>query len=47
MCSLVCPVDGCISMRQVDTGKSPMSWQQYQELLAAGAIKSIGPPEHV
>jgi dihydropyrimidine dehydrogenase (NAD+) subunit PreA len=30
MCSLVCPVEGCISMREVDTGLPPMSWNQYQ-----------------
>ena len=36
MCSLVCPVDGCISMREVDTGQPPMSWNQYQAMLAEG-----------
>src|SRR5947209_20187833 len=30
MCSLVCPVDGCITMREVDAGRPTMSWQQYQ-----------------
>jgi dihydropyrimidine dehydrogenase (NAD+) subunit PreA len=25
MCSLVCPVEGCITMKEVDTGKPPMS----------------------
>lgn len=47
MCSLVCPATGCISMREIDTGKAPMSWKQYQELLAAGKIDKIQPPEHV
>jgi len=47
MCSLVCPVNGCISMKEIDTGKAPMSWRQYQELLAAGKIDKIQPPEHV
>jgi dihydropyrimidine dehydrogenase (NAD+) subunit PreA len=47
MCSLVCPVAGCINMRQIDTGKPPMTWRQYQELLAAGKIKPIQPPQHV
>ncbi|MCB9850382.1 MAG: NAD-dependent dihydropyrimidine dehydrogenase subunit PreA [Phycisphaerales bacterium] len=47
MCSLVCPVNGCINMKTIDTGKSPMSWRQYQELLAAGKIDKIQPPEHV
>jgi dihydropyrimidine dehydrogenase (NAD+) subunit PreA len=26
LCALVCPVDRCITMRQVDTGLPPMSW---------------------
>jgi hypothetical protein len=34
-------------MRQIDTGKPPMTWRQYQELLAAGKIKPIQPPQHV
>jgi dihydropyrimidine dehydrogenase (NAD+) subunit PreA len=46
MCSLVCPVDGCITMREVDTGRPPMSWNDYQSLLAAGKIGKIQPPEH-
>ncbi|MBI3758191.1 MAG: NAD-dependent dihydropyrimidine dehydrogenase subunit PreA, partial [Deltaproteobacteria bacterium] len=47
MCSLVCPVENCITMKEVDTGKPPMSWRQYQELLAAGKIQPIEPPKHV
>jgi dihydropyrimidine dehydrogenase (NAD+) subunit PreA len=47
MCSLVCPVDGCIKMTEVDTGRTPMSWRQYQALLAEGKVGKIGPPEHV
>lgn len=47
MCSLVCPVDGCIAMKPIDTGRPPMSWKQYQELLAAGKIAPIEPPQHV
>ncbi len=46
MCSLVCPVDGCITMKEVDTGQPPMNWQQYQELLAAGQIEPLEPPAH-
>ncbi len=46
MCSLVCPVEGCITMKEVDTGKQPMTWREYQELLAAGKIEPIQPPEH-
>jgi dihydropyrimidine dehydrogenase (NAD+) subunit PreA len=47
MCSLVCPVEGCVSMLEVDTGKPPMSWNEYQQKLAAGTVEKIGPPEHV
>jgi dihydropyrimidine dehydrogenase (NAD+) subunit PreA len=28
LCALVCPVDSCITMREVDTGKPPMTWNQ-------------------
>jgi len=28
LCALVCPVQKCITMRQVDTGKAPQSWKQ-------------------
>ena len=31
LCALVCPVDGCITMRQVDTGQPPMSWNQMMQ----------------
>ncbi len=31
MCSLVCPVEGCITMKEVDQGKGPMSWNAYQK----------------
>jgi dihydropyrimidine dehydrogenase (NAD+) subunit PreA len=47
MCSLVCPVEGCITMPEVDTGKPPMSWNEYQARLAAGEVDPIRPPEHV
>jgi dihydropyrimidine dehydrogenase (NAD+) subunit PreA len=46
MCSLVCPVEGCITMREVHTGKPPMTWNQYQSLLASGQIDPIRPPDH-
>ena len=35
MCSLVCPVEGCITMPEVDTGRPPMTWNEYQAKLAA------------
>jgi dihydropyrimidine dehydrogenase (NAD+) subunit PreA len=47
MCSLVCPVEGCITMKEVDTGKPPMSWNEYQAQLAAGKVAKIQPPEHI
>lgn len=47
LCSLVCPVMGCITMKEVDTGKRPMSWDEYQVLLAEGKVEKIRPPEHV
>jgi dihydropyrimidine dehydrogenase (NAD+) subunit PreA len=34
LCALVCPVDGCIRMIEVPTGRKPMSWAQYQAELA-------------
>lgn len=47
MCSLVCPVDGCITMDAVDTGRPPLSWNQYQAQRAAGEVEPIAPPPHV
>jgi dihydropyrimidine dehydrogenase (NAD+) subunit PreA len=47
LCSLVCPVEGCITMSEVATGKPPMSWNEYQALLAEGKVEKIAPPEHV
>ena len=31
LCSLVCPVEGCISMVRVDTGRPPLTWKEYQK----------------
>ena len=28
LCTLVCPVDGCISMMRVDTGRPPLTWKE-------------------
>jgi dihydropyrimidine dehydrogenase (NAD+) subunit PreA len=47
MCSLVCPVEGCITMNEVDTGQATMTWNEYQAKLAAGQITPIEPPRHV
>jgi dihydropyrimidine dehydrogenase (NAD+) subunit PreA len=47
LCSLVCPVESCITMKEVDTGKPPMTWNEYQAWLAEGKVEKIQPPEHV
>jgi dihydropyrimidine dehydrogenase (NAD+) subunit PreA len=47
MCSLVCPVEGCITMEEIDTGWPPMNWNEYQAKLANNEIEQIRPPEHV
>jgi dihydropyrimidine dehydrogenase (NAD+) subunit PreA len=47
MCALVCPVEGCITMKPVDSGRPSMNWKQYQQKLAAGEIDPIRPPQHV
>ena len=47
LCSLVCPVEGCITMKEVETGKPHMSWNEYQTLLAAEKTEKIGPPQHL
>jgi len=44
LCALVCPVDGCLTMVEVDAGRPAMSWKQYQERLARGEVDSI--PAH-
>jgi dihydropyrimidine dehydrogenase (NAD+) subunit PreA len=36
LCALVCPVDGCITMEQVDTGRSPETWAQRAAALGKG-----------
>ena len=28
LCWLVCPVEGCITMEQIDTGQAPQTWEQ-------------------
>jgi dihydropyrimidine dehydrogenase (NAD+) subunit PreA len=28
LCSLVCPVDGCITMERVDNGLAPQTWAE-------------------
>ena len=36
LCALVCPVDGCITMEQVDTGRPAESWEQRMAALGKG-----------
>jgi dihydropyrimidine dehydrogenase (NAD+) subunit PreA len=47
LCSLVCPVGGCISMVQQPSDIPSMSWREYQERLARGEVDKIEPPDHV
>jgi dihydropyrimidine dehydrogenase (NAD+) subunit PreA len=47
MCSLVCPVEGCITMHEVDTKLPPMTWNEYQGKLARREVEPIRPPAHV
>jgi dihydropyrimidine dehydrogenase (NAD+) subunit PreA len=47
LCSLVCPVEKCITMKEVDTGKPAMTWNEYQARLEKGTVDKIQPPEHV
>lgn len=42
LCSLVCPVAGCITMQEVPTGQPPVSWKEY----AAGTGRLAVRPEH-
>jgi dihydropyrimidine dehydrogenase (NAD+) subunit PreA len=34
LCALVCPVHGCITMEQVDTGRAPETWEQRVAVVA-------------
>jgi dihydropyrimidine dehydrogenase (NAD+) subunit PreA len=47
MCSLLCPVEDCITMTEIHTGKPPLTWKEYQAKLALGELAKIQPPEHV
>ena len=29
LCSIVCPVEDCITMKEVETGLKPLSWEKY------------------
>ena len=40
MCALACPVEGCITMEEVPTGKPPMNWNQYQAMLKSEQVEA-------
>jgi dihydropyrimidine dehydrogenase (NAD+) subunit PreA len=42
LCALVCPVENCITMKQVDTGQPPMSWNDRMRKL--GSAAECAPP---
>lgn len=44
LCSLVCPVDACINMKTIPTGREHMSWSEYQARVARVEMKPI--PAH-
>ena len=39
LCSLVCPVEGCIMMERIDNGLPPQTWE---ERTAAGMVQAGG-----
>ena len=43
LCSLVCPVDDCITMASLENGEPKMSWSDYQAKVASGQMKPIPP----
>jgi len=46
LCSLLCPVNDCITMVTRDSGLARMTWNEYQAKLESGEVEAIGPPEH-
>jgi dihydropyrimidine dehydrogenase (NAD+) subunit PreA len=45
LCSLACPVPGCIEMVEKDSGLPSMTVVEYHEKLSRGEIEPIRPPE--
>ncbi len=43
LCSIVCPVDNCIIMTLIDTGREKVGWSDYQDRLAAGQMTPLPP----
>jgi dihydropyrimidine dehydrogenase (NAD+) subunit PreA len=46
LCSLVCPVEGCIEMVKQDPSLPSMTYPVYLDKLAKGEVAKIEPPEH-
>jgi len=47
LCALVCPVENCITMKEVETGLPPMTWNDRVRQQAAGGVypdAAIGAP---
>jgi dihydropyrimidine dehydrogenase (NAD+) subunit PreA len=41
LCALVCPVPGCISMVEVDQGRTPMNWRELQAARGKNPMCSV------
>ena len=46
LCMLVCPVPACIEMKEIPTGRTPMSWRAYQEALGRGVACELPGERH-
>ncbi len=46
MCSLVCPVSGCITMVERESPIPHMTWREYTARLERGEVAKIEPPQH-
>ncbi len=46
LCSLLCPVDDCISMVARESGLPSMTWGEYHARLEKGEVEEIRPPQH-
>ena len=47
LCSIVCPVEECITMVERESAIPSMTWNEYQNRLANGEMEKIRPPDHV
>ena len=43
LCSIVCPVDNCITMTPIETGRQKMRRGNYQTRTARGEMQPIPP----